>query len=218
MKKIIAMLLTIRMLSVFAACGEKPAQDPATTPDEITENADANNEAEAPEEDKAPATDDAPQKPAENEPAEETKPEETKPAEDKKEESAKTVGNILLSEFKAQAGSKDALAIAENLAQNSLLPFAAGAMEVEPGLLSGFDNFEVKGFKKGATFMPMMGSIAFVGYVFELEDNVKPADFIASLKKNANLRWNICVEAEEMVTGNVGNKVFFVMCPKAFEA
>ncbi len=206
MKKILAMLLAISMLLSFAACGEKPAEDVEINPDEIVENAEENEKVDAPQEDKAPAKDETAQKPEE------------KPAEDKKEESAQTVGNILLGEFKAQAGSKDALAIAESLAQSSILPFMAGAMEVEQGLLSGFDNYEVKGFQKGATFMPMMGSIAFVGYVFELEDGVNPADFIADLKKNANLRWNICVEAEEMVTGNVGNKVFFVMCPKQFEA
>ena len=79
------------------------------------------------------------------------------------------------------------------------------------------DNAEITGFKNGATFGPMIGSIPFIGYVFELEDGVSASDFIANLKKNANLRWNICVEAEEMVAGSSGNKVFFVMCPKAFE-
>ena len=36
------------------------------------------------------------------------------------------------------------------------------------------------------------------------------------LKANANLRWNICTTADEMVAGSVGNKVFFVMCPTEF--
>ena len=106
---------------------------------------------------------------------------------------------------------------AEKLVEKGNLPFMAGAMEVEPGLLSGFDNAEITGFKSGAQFGPMMGSIAFIGYVFELEDGVSATDFIANLKKNANLRWNICVEAEEMVAGSSGNKVFFVMCPKTFQ-
>jgi len=65
--------------------------------------------------------------------------------------------------------------------------------------------------------MPMMGSIAFVGYVFELEDGADVSAFINNLRSSANMRWNICVEAEEMVTGSVGNKVFFVMCPKTLE-
>ena len=101
--------------------------------------------------------------------------------------------------------------------KNEKIQFMGGATPIEPGLLSGFDNTEIKGFKEGVMFAPMMSSIAFVGYVFTLEDGVSASDFIASLKKNANLRWNICVEAEEMVTGSVGNKVFFVMSPKSFE-
>ena len=90
-------------------------------------------------------------------------------------------------------------------------------MPVEEGLLSGFDNAEIKGFKKGAVFMPMIGSIAFVGYVFELESASETSAFISMLKKNANPRWNICVEADETVAGSYGNKVFFVMCPKSLE-
>ena len=54
----------------------------------------------------------------------------------------------------------------------------------------------------------MIGSIPFVGYVFVLEDGTDKTEFISNLKENANLRWNICVEAEEMVTGVAGNKVF----------
>ena len=63
----------------------------------------------------------------------------------------------------------------------------------------------------------MIGSIPFVGYVFELEDASSVDSFISTLKDNADLRWNICVAADEMVTGSVGNKVFFVMCPTSLE-
>ena len=63
----------------------------------------------------------------------------------------------------------------------------------------------------------MIGSIAFIGYVFELEDGVDAKSFVADLRNNANKRWNICVEADEMATSVVGNKVFFVMCPSQFE-
>ena len=89
-------------------------------------------------------------------------------------------------------------------------------MEVEPGLLQGFDNAEIKGFKEGAVFMPMIGTIPFIGYVFTLEDGTDASSFISKLKSNANLRWNICTTADEMVAGSVGNKVFFVMCPTEF--
>ncbi|MBQ7040303.1 MAG: hypothetical protein IJN39_07015, partial [Clostridia bacterium] len=103
------------------------------------------------------------------------------------------------------------------LMENPAIKFMGGAMPVEEGLLSGFDNAEIKGFKSGAVFMPMIGSIAFIGYVFELNDAKDVSSFISNLKANANPRWNICVEAEETVTGSYGNKVFFVMCPTSLE-
>ena len=90
-------------------------------------------------------------------------------------------------------------------------------MPVEPGLLSGFDNYEVTGFQEGAVFMPMIGSIAFVGYVFTLEDGADVNAFMENLKANCNPRWNICVEAEETRVASVGNKVFFVMSPMTLE-
>lgn len=147
----------------------------------------------------------------------------TKPAENTDGEGADvevveptTVGTKLAKTFKdnlATAESNEALA-------NTLivdLPFMAGVMPVEEGFLSGFDNYEVKGFSEGYMFGPMMGSIAFVGYVFELPADADVEAFKTGLSENANLRWNICVEAEEMVIDNVDNKVFFVMCPTSFE-
>ena len=92
-----------------------------------------------------------------------------------------------------------------------------GAIEIEPGFLSGFDNYEVTGFSKGAMFAPMMGTIPFVGYIFELEEGADVEAFKTSLKDNANLRWNICTEAEEMTVENEGNMVFFLMSPTEFE-
>ena len=135
---------------------------------------------------------------------------------EKTSEEPETVGNNLLSVFKENS-SGSALSVAEKIIEKGNLPFSAGAMEVEPGFLLGFDNTEINDFKSAAMFSPMIGSIPFVGYVFELEDGVLTSDFIEKLEANANLRWNICVEAEEMVTGSSENKVFFVMCPKTFE-
>ena len=135
----------------------------------------------------------------------------------KKEENL-TPANTLKAEFVELAkGGESALQIAEKLVTNEIIPFAGGAMEIEPGLLAGFDNYEVKGFKSGAVFMPMIGSIAFVGYVFELEAGADAAAFVNELTTNANPRWNICVEAEETVTATEGNMVFFCMSPLSFE-
>ena len=132
------------------------------------------------------------------------------------EKTPETVGEKLYAEFKANH-TGTALEIAERLIGNEIIQFMGGALEVEEGLLSGFDNFEVKGFKEGAMFGPMMGSIAFVGYIFNLEDGQDVEAFKTSLKDNANLRWQICVQAEELVVENEGNTVFFLMCPKTFE-
>jgi len=129
-----------------------------------------------------------------------------------------TLGNVLLGEFISKdVASKTVLEIAEELIQSPSILFAGGAISVEEGYLAGFDDYEVKGFKSGAVFMPMIGSIPFVGYVFELEDGKDADTFINNLKDNANLRWNICVMADEMVAGSKDNKVFFVMCPSSLE-
>ena len=90
-------------------------------------------------------------------------------------------------------------------------------MPVEPGFLTGFDNAEITGFEEGVMFAPMMGTIPFVGYVFELEEGADIDAFKQTLETSANLRWNICTEAEELIVDNVENKVFFLMSPKSFE-
>lgn len=127
-----------------------------------------------------------------------------------------TVGQTLLNDFKADS-TGTAQQIAERLIGNEIIEFMGGAMPVEEGLLSGFDNTEIKGFKEGVMFAPTMSSIAFVGYIFELEEGADVEAFKTTLKDSANLRWNICVEAEELIVESEGNKVFFLMCPKSFE-
>ena len=56
-----------------------------------------------------------------------------------------------------------------------------------------------------------------MGYVFELEAGADVNAFVNELTSNSNPRWNICVEAEETVTGTEGNMVFFCMSPLSFE-
>ena len=138
--------------------------------------------------------------------------------EDKKEEAKapETLGEFLLADFKADS-TGSAQEIAERILKNEKIQFMGGATPIEPGLLSGFDNTEIKGFKEGVMFGPMMGTIPFVGYIFILEDGADVDGFKTTLKDNANLRWNICTEAEELIVENEGNTVFFLMCPKSLE-
>ncbi len=127
-----------------------------------------------------------------------------------------TVGEKIYADFKADH-SGTAQEIAERLLQNEVIQFMSGAISVEEGYLNGFDNAEIKGFKEGVMFGPMMGSIPFVGYIFVLEDGADVNAFKTTLKDNANLRWQISVEAEELIVENEGNVVFFLMCPRNFE-
>jgi len=103
--------------------------------------------------------------------------------------------------------------IANALCMAELVPMGLGAMEVAPGLLTGFDNYEVTDFSTGALFMPMIGSIPFVGYIFQVEEGVDMINYVNDLSANCNPRWNICVEADETLVGYYGNTVFFLMCP-----
>ncbi|MBR3691844.1 MAG: hypothetical protein IKL89_03990 [Clostridia bacterium] len=127
-----------------------------------------------------------------------------------------TVGSTLYSAFKADA-SGTAEEIANRIITNEIIQFMGGAVPVEEGFLTGFGETEIKGFKEGAMFAPMIGTIPFVGYIFKLEDGADVEAFKTTLKDNANLRWNICTEAEEMIVEHKDNTVFFLMCPKSFE-
>jgi hypothetical protein len=99
----------------------------------------------------------------------------------------------------------------------SVAMLGLGAMEMEPGFMYGFDNYEITDFEQCGVFMPMIGSIPFVGYVFKLAEGADVANFIADLEANCNPRWNICVTAEQTVCGAYGNYVFFLMCPASIE-
>ena len=133
---------------------------------------------------------------------------------------AATLGGKLWAAFEAaQAANPSATAeeMANILATNENIPFMCGAMPIEPGFLAGFGEYEVTGFEQGAVYMPMIGSIPFVGYIFDLADGADVAAFIQSLEENCNPRWNICVTAEQTVVGSKGNRVFFLMCPENLE-
>ncbi len=109
--------------------------------------------------------------------------------------------------------------IANALIALEINQFMGGAMPIEVGAeyLPGFDNYVPTGFASAANFMPMIGSIPYVGYVFELAEDADIAAFVQALTDNANPRWNICVEADQTVIGTKGNKVFFLMCPASYD-
>lgn len=227
MKKFLSLILALTMILSLAACGasNEPVDenDAPAGEEEILDNEPATDGVTDGEVEEEPAVDDQPaadpNESVDNEPAAPEVPAEPDQPEQDEEAPAASGDTVAAQLQKAFEGMADqsALDIATALSTHEVIKFGAGAMPVEPGLLSGFDNFEVTGFQEGAVFMPMIGSIAFVGYIFTLEDGADVNAFMESLKANSNPRWNICVAAEETLVSNVGNKVFFVMSPLYLE-
>ena len=192
MKKILVTVLTTVLVASMAACGGK---DDVTT--ETTETSAVSTETVI----------------TETETIETTETTEAVELEG-------TFGEALTEAFKtfaeanADATSEEVVAAISPIMENYFGPMV---MPVEEGLLTGFDNAEIKGFEEATTFAPMIGTIPFVGYVFTLPADADADAFVTTLTDNANPRWNICTEADETVVETVGNKVFFVMCPSSFE-
>lgn len=131
-----------------------------------------------------------------------------------------TLGEVLLFDFEdrvAENAEATAQELAEAIITNEAILFSGGAMPVEEGYLMGFGETEIKGFEEAVMFAPMIGTIPFVGYVFDMPDAESADALVEVLEENADPRWNICTEAEETVVGTAEDKVFFVMCPKSLE-
>lgn len=190
MKKIIALLACLALLLSMAACGTK-------TP-EVTE---PNNEVTDPVVDVTDPTDEIVETP--DEPA-----------------ATGTVGEALLATFKANS-TGSAQEIADALIQSSVIPqdLALGTMPMnatDNPYLSGFGEIEITEYEECVWFGPWIGTIPFIGYIFTLAEGADVEAFKTTLKDNADLRWNICTAAEELVVESEGNTVFFLMCPASF--
>ena len=130
-----------------------------------------------------------------------------------------TVGDTLLDVFSKEIEANNAITaqeLAETIITNEVIVFGGAAMPMEPGFLMGFDE-EINGFEEAVMFGPMIGTIPFVGYVFDLAEDADVEAFMTTLKDTSNMRWNICTEAEQTVIASFGDKVFFLMSPKTLE-
>lgn len=127
------------------------------------------------------------------------------------------VGEPLVVTFEENA-DKSAQEIADLLLTDPGLGFMGATMPVEEGLLNGFGNAEIKGFDEGVMFGPAIGTIPFIGYVFTLSEDTNVKDFKQTLQDNADLRWNICTEADELVVEDEGDKVIVIMTPNEFDS
>ena len=204
MKKLFALILSVAMLLSFAACGEK-ADDTTKATEATTAELDV------------PAVDDEMNQPAQPGEGPMDMPAVDAPVEDMPVDTpvdGTSAAQTLLNVFYNEIGANPA-ATTEELANaimaHESIQFMPMVMPVEEGYLAGFNN-EIHGFAEASTFAPGIGTIPFVGYVFKLADGADVEGFKATLEAEANLRWNICTSAEEMVCENVGNTVFFLMC------
>lgn len=203
MKKIVAIILSAIMLLALVSCGNSNNGDDTTTPADTT--------TAAPGGDVTTPADSTTAAPGGEETTGEEASNDVVPTVDEN-----TLGGKLWADF-VKACKENPSATTEELANvvssNPALQFMKMVAEIEPGYLGGFDNTEIKGFKSGFTFGPMVGSIPFVGYIFQLEEGSDVAAFVKNLTDSANPSWNVCVEADQTVAGSCGNYVFFVMCP-----
>lgn len=140
---------------------------------------------------------------------------ETNETNETNETTKNTVASKLVAEF--NDSMKKGLSVedtANNIKNNEALGIATEAEKVtEDGFISGFKT-EIKEYKSAYAIRPIIGSIPFVAYIFEAE-NAK--EFETTLRENADLRWNICTEADNMETAVYNNYVFFVMAPESFD-
>ena len=133
--------------------------------------------------------------------------------EQKQEENtvAQTLGRQFESEIENE---RDIEKVTKKIAENEILEISVDASQVKSGdYLSGFQK-EIKEYKNAYVIRPMIGTIPFIAYIFEVENS---SEFAEELKSSADLRWNICTEADEMHVVVRGDYVFFVMSPKNFE-
>ena len=131
-----------------------------------------------------------------------------------------SVGQTLLNDFKTELEANPSISLeelADNILSDDIIQFEGVHTTVENGMLTGFGNAEITGFKDGVMFSPMISSVPFIGYIFKLDDSTNAEEFTKMLKDNADLRWNICTEADEIIVDYSGDTVFFLMCPKSFE-
>ena len=107
--------------------------------------------------------------------------------------------------------------LAEEIADECDLPFETTVEEAKVGALAGFGDAKIEGFDEGVMVAPTVSTVPFIGYVFRAADEDAARTLLGKLEEHADLRWNVCTEAEETVKEQVGNIAFFAMTVRTFE-
>lgn len=191
MKKIITLVLSLTMVLALVACGSETSTTTETSASVSTETTVENNTStpEGSVEDNNGSND---------------------------VNTGDSIGSTVYSLFTAavdagKKGEEITVAIAEGFDEVGLMP-----MPLTEGYIPGFDA-DVTGFANCYSANPMISTIPFVCYVFELNTTDEAAlnTFLEGLKAIANPRWNVCTEAEEVITNVYGGYVFYGMFPGA---
>lgn len=121
-------------------------------------------------------------------------------------------------DYMSNNSDTSAESIANHICGIEGFPLELSAVPVEPGYLAGLDEFTQ--FNDGAAFAPMIGSIPFMGYVFMLDADVSAGDVVDAIKAQANLAWNVCTEADVLLTSTYQdaerNAVLVIMAPETY--
>lgn len=217
MKKFLALILAAIMIFAVVSCGSAN-DDGKDTDANVTDTEATDTEATGTEANDTEATDtEATDTEANDTEANDTEANDTEASNG--DSADLTWGQTLLGVFKDAIAANPAITaeeLANTVISHESILFMKGTMPMEAGAewIPGFDTAPT-GWKECVNFGPMIGSIAFVGYIFTLEEGADVDAFKAELKANANPGWNICVTADETVVENVGNTVFFLMCPSS---
>lgn len=221
MKKIIAFSLALTLLGAFSSCGkeEESLSSDSSVTSESSESQTEPEESEPQTEPDAPSGDFSGIIVATVPPGGSGIDENSSGSDESKapigDDSPAKVLHAQFVDIVSDGNSHTTAEIAEALAANELLPFNTATLEMSEGWINGFTE-EINGFKSATFFGPMIGTIPFVGYIFELDKNADPEAFINNLNDKANLAWNVCTCADEKLCESEGNFVFFVMAPAAF--
>lgn len=132
-----------------------------------------------------------------------------------KPEEPNTVATKLSKQFESLVKKeKNIETVAQELSKSEVIVPEVQTYEIKNGdYIAGFKE-EIKGYKNAIGIAPMINTIPMIAYIFEVEEPEKFAEF---LEENADLRWNICTEADEMKVTVVDNYIFFIMSPTSFE-
>lgn len=216
-KKLVLLLAAMTLImSTMTGCDSKSENNtPSSSVVESTEATDETKETEVETE-----TTEATEATEETEATDETKEAEveteaTEATEATEVDKEATVAKQLLDAFCLEIQSNTDIEAVVNklLEEDCISQISTATMNVEPGYMAGFDE-EITMFNKGVAFGPVIGTIPFVGYVFETDT---PDELVATLNEKANLNWNICTSADEMLVTTVDNYVFVVMAPYSFD-